>query len=73
MSYGFTVNNLKKGENRKITIDITAEEVLKIKSIQSAENAQQSILDILGKDLHQTIRSPFKVDICKLSAKDPRI
>ena len=32
----------------KITIDITAEEVLKIKSIQSAENAQQSILDILG-------------------------
>lgn len=57
----------------KITIDITAEEVLKIKSIQSAENAQQSILDILGKDLHQTIRSQFKVDICKLSAKDPRI
>lgn len=57
----------------KITIDITAEEVLKIKSIQSAENAQQSILDILGKDLHQTIRSPIKVDICKLSAKDPRI
>lgn len=56
----------------KITIDITAEEVLKIKSIQSAENAQQSILD-LGKDLHQTIRSPFKVDICKLSAKNPRI
>lgn len=57
----------------KITIDITAEEVLKIKSIQFAGNLQQSILDILEKDLHQTIRKPFKVDICKLSAKDPRI